>query len=68
MSSALVNHVGFSESLSITISLCLTYTLLIVGIRLYIRSSNYGADDACVLGATVSEMSPSTYLFPREID
>jgi len=53
MSSELVHHVGYSDSLSVTISISLTYTLLILGLRLYIRNESWGVDDICVSFATV---------------
>lgn len=46
--------VGYEGSLSVTTSLCLTYTLLIIGARIYIRYRSYGVEDAFVLVATVS--------------
>lgn len=50
----LVKHVGHVDSLSVATSICLTYTLLIFGLRLYIRNNSYGIDDGFVTFATVS--------------
>ena len=42
------------DVLKITVSLCLTYTLCIAFLRVWIRRNLYGVDDYAFLGATVS--------------
>lgn len=54
--------VGYEGSLSVTTSLCLTYTLLIIGARVYIRYRSYGVEDTFVLVATVSHTKLSNLL------
>ncbi|KAF1353869.1 hypothetical protein BDV97DRAFT_125842 [Delphinella strobiligena] len=49
--------VGYEGSLSVATSLCLTYTLLIIGARVYIRYRSYGLEDAFVLVATLVSLS-----------
>lgn len=55
-----VQHVGYVDSLKVAISICLTYTLLVSGVRIYLRNSKYGLDDLFLVIATVSFVDRST--------
>lgn len=44
---------GYSNAVDLTISLCLTYTLCIAGIRVWVRRGTYGVDDIVVAAATL---------------
>ncbi|KAK5131889.1 hypothetical protein LTR08_000477 [Meristemomyces frigidus] len=46
-------HVGYQDSLNLTISLCLTYTLCIACVRIWIRKGAFGADDLVIAAATI---------------
>ena len=46
-------HLGFSDSVNLTISLCLTYTLCVSCVRLWIRKGAFGADDIVIAVATL---------------
>lgn len=52
--SGVVQHVGYVDTLKVTTSICLTYTLLVSGVRIYLRNRQYGVDDLFVVVATVS--------------
>ena len=54
MTSGLVQHLGYVDSLNVAISICLTYTLIFSFIRVYLRKGSFGSDDAVVIAATVS--------------
>ena len=45
-------HLGFSDSVNLTVSLCLTYVLCVSGIRLWIRKGAFGVDDIVTAIAT----------------
>ena len=48
------NHdVGYKDSLTLTTSICLTYTLCVTILRAWIRRSNYGLDDVVIAIATL---------------
>lgn len=49
----MIRHLGYSDSVNLTISLCLTYTLCISGIRIWIRKGAFGADDLVIALATL---------------
>lgn len=46
-------HVGYQQGLNLAISLCLTYTLCIACVRVWIRKGAYGSDDIVIACATV---------------
>lgn len=46
-------HLGFSDSVNLTISLCLTYVLFVSGIRIWIRKGAFGVDDIVIAIATL---------------
>jgi hypothetical protein len=46
-------HLGFSDSVNFTISLCLTYTLCISCVRIWIRKGAFGVDDIVIAIATL---------------
>ncbi|KAK6002844.1 hypothetical protein QM012_001594 [Aureobasidium pullulans] len=52
--SGLVHHLGYAESLNVAISICLTYTLIFTCVRIHLRRSSFGADDAVVIVATIA--------------
>lgn len=52
----LVHHLGYHDSLNVAISICLTYTLIFTGIRIHLRKSSFGADDAVVIVATLAAL------------
>lgn len=55
--SGLVHHLGYAESLNVAISICLTYTLIFTCVRIHLRRSSFGADDAVVIVATLAAMA-----------
>lgn len=55
--SGLVHHLGFADSLNVAISICLTYTLIFTCVRIHLRRSSFGADDAVVVVATIAAMA-----------
>lgn len=55
--SGLVHHLGYADSLNVTISICLTYTLIFTCVRIHLRRSSFGADDAVVVFATLAAMA-----------
>jgi hypothetical protein len=55
--SGLVHHLGYADSLNVAISICLTYTLIFTCVRIHLRRSSFGADDAVVLVATMATMA-----------
>lgn len=55
--SGLVHHVGFAHSLNVAISICLTYTLIFTCVRVHLRRSSFGADDAVVVVATLAALA-----------
>ncbi|KAG9943998.1 hypothetical protein KCU85_g8255, partial [Aureobasidium melanogenum] len=55
--SGLVHHLGYAESLNVAISICLTYTLIFTCVRIHLRRSSFGADDAVVIIATLAAMA-----------
>lgn len=46
-------HIGYVDAATLTVSLCLTYTICIACVRIFIRRGAYGVDDLVVLLATV---------------
>ncbi len=46
-------HLGFSDAVNVTISICLTYTLLLACMRIWIRKGAYGVDDIVIAIATL---------------
>jgi len=46
-------HEGYQNTLNLTISLCLTYTLCIACVRIWIRKTAYGIDDFVIAVATL---------------
>jgi hypothetical protein len=55
--SGLVHHLGYADSLNVAISICLTYTLIFTCVRIHLRRSSFGADDAVVVFATLAAMA-----------
>lgn len=55
--SGLVRHLGYAESLNVAISICLTYTLIFTCVRIHLRRSSFGADDAVVIVATIAALT-----------
>ena len=55
--SGLVHHLGYADSLNVAISICLTYTLIFTCVRIHLRRSSFGADDAVVVIATLAAMA-----------
>jgi hypothetical protein len=55
--SGLVHHLGYADSLNVAISICLTYTLIFTCVRIHLRKSSFGADDAVVVFATLAAMA-----------
>jgi hypothetical protein len=49
----MLRHLGFSDSVNLTISLCLTYTLCISCVRIWIRKGAFGVDDIVIAIATL---------------
>ena len=47
---------GYVSALNLTVSLCLTYTLCIAGVRVRIRKGVFGVDDLVVLFATIATL------------
>ena len=47
------HHRGYQDTLNLTISLCLTYTLCIACVRIWIRKGAFGSDDLVIAVATV---------------
>ncbi len=45
-------HVGYVDTLKLAVSLCLTYTICIAAIRIWIRRKAFGIDDGVVFLAT----------------
>lgn len=58
-------HVGNVDGLSMTLSLCLCYTLCFACLRVYIRWRAYGPDDLVVLLSTVRCLSPNLWCRTR---
>lgn len=50
---AMPHHLGFSDSVNVTVSLCLTYTLLLSCVRIWIRKGAFGVDDLVIAIATL---------------
>ena len=55
--SGLVRHLGYAQSLNVAISICLTYTLIFTCVRIHLRRSSFGLDDAVVVVATVAALA-----------
>ena len=53
MSDTVKQHEGFTDAVNLTVSLCLTYTLCIACVRLWIRKGAFGADVLVIAIATV---------------
>lgn len=53
MAGVVRHRIGYADALKLTTSLCLTYTLLVAGLRTWVRRSIYGVDDIVVSVATV---------------
>lgn len=53
MSDSLNQHIGYVDAATLAVSLCLTYTICIGCVRIWIRRGAYGFDDLVVLLATV---------------
>ena len=51
------HHVGHVDSVNLTVSLCLCYTICIALVRLWIRRGAFGVEDLVVLVATVVTLS-----------
>jgi hypothetical protein len=49
-------HPGYVDALTLAVSLCLTYTLCIACVRIWIRRGTFGYDDLIVLVATVTTL------------
>lgn len=47
------HHVGYVDGVNFTISICLTYTLCVTFLRVWIRRVLFGWDDLVVGAATV---------------
>ncbi|KAK5127064.1 hypothetical protein LTR85_008423 [Meristemomyces frigidus] len=52
-------HVGLAATTNLTISLCLTYTLCIACVRIWIRKGAFGADDLVIAVATIFTLGHS---------
>ena len=46
-------HIGYQDTLNLTISLCLIYTLCVACVRIWIRKGSFGADDLVIAVATI---------------
>ena len=55
----IVYHDGYSKGLEFTLSVCLCYTLCVLGLRLYIRWKNFAIDDLII---SLSSVRPSDSL------
>lgn len=53
MAEAVRHRVGYGDALKLTTSLCLCYTILVAGLRTWVRRSIYGVDDIVITVATV---------------
>lgn len=49
-----IHHDGYGKGLELTLSICLCYTLCVLGLRMYIRWRAFGTDDLVVSLSTVS--------------
>lgn len=49
----LAHHNGYNKGLELTLSVCLCYTLCVLGLRLYLRWRAFGPDDYVILLSTV---------------
>lgn len=47
------HRIGFGDSLKLTTSLCLTYTVGVALLRAWVRRSTFGADDIVISAATL---------------
>lgn len=52
-SATMPQHEGYQNAVNLTVSLCLTYTLCIACVRIWIRKSAYGIDDFVIAVATL---------------
>lgn len=50
------NPEGYVRALNLTVSLCLTYTLCIACVRIWIRKGVFGVDDLTVFLATLATL------------
>lgn len=57
MSDTASQHIGHIDTLNLTVSLCLCYTLCIALVRVWIRRGAFGADDLVVFFATLVTLS-----------
>jgi len=53
MSDTLNKHLGYVDAATLTVSLCLTYTICVACVRIWIRRGAFGIDDVVVLLATI---------------
>ena len=53
MAEAPRHRIGYADGLKFTTSLCLCYTLLVAGLRTWVRRTNYGVDDILITLATL---------------
>ena len=53
MAEAVRHRIGYADGLKFTTSLCLCYTLLVAGLRTWVRRSGYGVDDILITVATL---------------
>lgn len=60
----IVQHDGYSKGLEFTLSVCLCYTLCVLGLRLYIRWKNFAIDDLII---SLSTVRTPTFLLHRGI-
>ena len=48
----MANETGYSKSVNLVISLCLSYTILVACVRIWIRKAAFGVDDSIIAFAT----------------
>ena len=53
MAESVRHRIGYADGLKFTTSLCLSYTLLVAGLRTWVRRTNYGVDDILITVATL---------------
>lgn len=54
------HRIGYADALKLTTSLCLCYTLIVAGLRTWIRRSIYGVDDVVITVATLISLGHFT--------
>jgi hypothetical protein len=56
MPASSARHPGYVDALTLAVSLCLTYTLCIACVRIWIRKGQFGYDDLIVFVATITTL------------